>query len=43
MQVVKDKIINENILKDFRFVVENKLNVNLHCNMSVTVWLLPQM
>lgn len=26
MQVVKDKIINQNVVKDFRFVLENELN-----------------
>lgn len=37
MQVVKDKIINENVVKDFRFVLENKLNINLLCDVAVTV------
>lgn len=37
MQVVRDKIINENVVKDFRFVLENKLNINLLCDVAVTV------
>lgn len=36
MQVVKDKIINENLVKDFRFVLENKLNMNLHSDVAVS-------
>lgn len=43
MQVVKDKIINENVVKDFRFVLENELNMNLHSDVAVTVWFLLQM
>lgn len=39
MQVVKDKIINEDVVKDFRFVLENKLNMNLHSDVAVTDWL----
>lgn len=37
MQVVKDKSINANIVKEFRFVLENELNMNLRCDVAVTV------